>query len=98
LTFTVLDRSSTAFFERHPEVLKKRLKQSSFKPPNLSRRKPWAKAKHKIGDIGSRSLRSLRQFRYASGAESLPLLPAVSGRKVWSTCGAVFFHRVTFAT
>ena len=31
-TFTVLDRSSTAFFERHPEVLKKRLKQSSFKP------------------------------------------------------------------
>jgi hypothetical protein len=33
LTFTVLDRSSTAFFERHPEVLKKRLKQSSFKPP-----------------------------------------------------------------
>lgn len=32
LTFTVLDRISTEFFERHPEVLKKRLKQSPFKP------------------------------------------------------------------
>jgi hypothetical protein len=25
-------------------------------------------------------------------------LPVVGGSRVWSTCGAVFFHRVTFAT
>jgi len=31
-TFTVLERVSTEFFERHPEVLEKRLKQSPFKP------------------------------------------------------------------
>jgi hypothetical protein len=38
LAFAVLDRSSTAFFERHPEVLKKRLKQSPFKPPRVANR------------------------------------------------------------
>jgi hypothetical protein len=32
LTFTVLDRTSTDFFVRHPEVLVKRLKQSPYKP------------------------------------------------------------------
>ncbi|MGA8762900.1 MAG: hypothetical protein WB562_08560 [Candidatus Sulfotelmatobacter sp.] len=37
LTFTVLDRSSTDFFSRHPEVLKKRMKQSPFKPPRVAR-------------------------------------------------------------
>jgi hypothetical protein len=31
LTFSVLDRTSTEFFARHPEVLAKRLKQSPFK-------------------------------------------------------------------
>lgn len=31
-TFTVLDRITTEFFERHPEILDKRLKQSPFKP------------------------------------------------------------------
>jgi hypothetical protein len=37
LALTVLDRSSTAFFERRPEVLKKRLKQSPFKPPKTAK-------------------------------------------------------------
>jgi hypothetical protein len=32
LTFTVLDRVSTEFFNRHPEVLRKRMTQSPFKP------------------------------------------------------------------
>jgi len=32
LSLTVIDRSSTDFFARHPEVLAKRLKQSPFKP------------------------------------------------------------------
>ncbi len=36
LTFTVLDRVSTEFFARHPEVLIKRLKQSPFKPPKVA--------------------------------------------------------------
>lgn len=31
-TFTVLDRISTEFFERHPEILEKRSRQSPFKP------------------------------------------------------------------
>jgi hypothetical protein len=37
LTFRVLDRSSTEFFGRHPEVLKKRLKQSPYKPPKAAK-------------------------------------------------------------
>jgi hypothetical protein len=32
LTFSELDRISTGFFERHPKVLAKRMKQSPFKP------------------------------------------------------------------
>jgi hypothetical protein len=31
-SFSVLDSTSTNFFERHPEVLKKRLRQSPYKP------------------------------------------------------------------
>jgi hypothetical protein len=31
-TFAVLDRASTEFFQRHPEVEKKRLKQSPYRP------------------------------------------------------------------
>jgi hypothetical protein len=38
LTFAVLDRSSTTFFNRNPEVLRKRLKQSPFKPPKVAKR------------------------------------------------------------
>lgn len=37
LTFRVLDRSSTEFFGRHPEVLKKRLNQSPYKPPKVAK-------------------------------------------------------------
>ncbi len=39
LTFSVLDRLSTDFFARHPEVLVKRLKQSPFKPKTKRRGK-----------------------------------------------------------
>jgi len=37
LTFKVLDRISTDFFERNPELLEKRLKQSPFKPKPTAR-------------------------------------------------------------
>jgi hypothetical protein len=40
LTFTEMDRSSTAFFDRHPEVLRKRLKRSPFKPPKAAKKRP----------------------------------------------------------
>ena len=40
LTFAVLDRSSTNFFERHPEVLRKRLKQSPNKPRRRTMKGP----------------------------------------------------------
>jgi hypothetical protein len=36
--------------------------------------------------------------RFTPARIHLLALPVVGGSRVWSTCGAVFFHRATFAT